>query len=201
MGEERGAGGLSRAGRARLPLIAAGVLLASCLLAWLAPAMAQQVPSRFSLVTQDGRPLDESALRGRPYVLFFGFTSCPEVCPTALYELSQVLAELGPEADRLKVLFVTVDPARDTPDQLASYLGAFDPRITGLHGSEEATAAAAAAFKATYRRVPQPDGSYTMEHTAVLFLVDGEGRIADAIDYRAPHAAQLARLRRLLGTS
>ncbi|MCB4769802.1 SCO family protein [Ancylobacter sp. Lp-2] len=162
---------------------------------------ASDAPSRFSLTAPDGRRLDESALRGRPYVLFFGFTSCPEVCPTALYELSQVLAELGPEAERLKVLFVTVDPARDTPEQLATYLSAFDPRIVGLHGSEAETAAAAAAFKATYRRIPQPDGTYSMEHTAVLFLVDGEGRIADAIDYRAPHEAQLARLRRLIGTS
>lgn len=171
------------------------------LLAWVAPAAAQEAPSRFTLTAQDGTRLDEGTLRGRPYVLFFGFTSCPEVCPTALYELSQVLAELGPQADRLRVLFVTVDPARDTPAQLASYLGAFDPRITGLSGSEQETAAAAGAYKATYRRVPQPDGSYTMEHTAVLFLVDAQGRIADAIDYRAPHEAQLARLRRLLGTS
>ncbi|GAB4064560.1 SCO family protein [Ancylobacter sonchi] len=188
--------------RALLPgLVALLFGLVAGLFAVVPPGEASEVSSRFSLTAQDGRRLDESALRGRPYVLFFGFTSCPEVCPTALYELSQVLAELGPEAERLKVLFVTVDPARDTPEQLTTYLSAFDPRITGLYGSEAETAAAAAAFKATYRRVPQPDGTYTMEHTAVLFLVDGEGHIADAIDYRAPHEAQLARLRRLIGTS
>ncbi|MDR6951330.1 protein SCO1/2 [Ancylobacter sp. 3268] len=183
------------------PLVAGFLALCLALSAFASPGAAQETPSRFTLATHDGKYLDESALRGRPYVLFFGFTSCPEVCPTALYELSQVLAELGPEADRLKVLFVTVDPARDTPDQLAAYLGAFDPRITGLYGSEAETTAAAASFKATYRRVPQPDGNYSMEHTAVLFLVDAQGRIADAIDYRAPLEAQLARLRRLLGTS
>ncbi|GLK83905.1 SCO family protein [Ancylobacter defluvii] len=201
MGDECRAGGLSGAGRAGLSLIKALLPLLALFLALASPGEAQEAPSRFTLTTHDGKRLDESALRGRPYVLFFGFTSCPEVCPTALYELSQVLAELGPEADRLRVLFVTVDPARDNPEQLAAYLGAFDPRITGLHGSEAETTAAAASFKATYRRVPQPDGGYTMEHTAVLFLVDAQGRIADAIDYRAPHEAQLARLRRLLGTS
>ncbi len=155
-------------------------------------------PERFVLTTHDGRPLSDADLRGRPYALFFGFTHCPEICPTALFELTQVLGELGPAADRLGVFFVTVDPERDTPEQLALYLSSFDPRIVGLHGSAEATARAAGAFKATYRRIPTEGSDYTMEHTALIFLVDREGRYFDRIDYRAPHEEQVARFRRLL---
>ncbi|MFT0861352.1 SCO family protein [Ancylobacter sp. G4_0304] len=173
--------------------------LATLALATLLPrrATAQEAPEQFVLTTHDGRRLSDRDLRGAPYALFFGFTNCPEICPTALFELSQVLGELGPEADRLRVFFVTVDPERDTPEQLATYISSFDPRIVALRGTPEETAKAAAAFKATYRRVPGESG-YTMEHTALVFLVDREGRYFDRIDYRAPHAEQLARFRRLL---
>jgi len=152
---------------------------------------------RFSLVTHTGRRVSDLDLRGRPYALFFGFTHCPEICPTALFELSQVLGELGSEADELKVFFVTVDPERDTRDLIATYLSSFDPRIVGLRGSPDETARAAGAFKATYRKV-ETEGSYTMEHTALVFLIDADGRYFDRIDYRAPHEEQVARFRRLL---
>ena len=174
----------------------AGLALAG-LFPQIAAAQAADRPERFALTTHDGRPMRDGDLRGEPYALFFGFTNCPEICPTALFELSQLLGQLGPGADRLKVLFVTVDPARDTPEQLTTYLSSFDPRIVALRGSEEETAQAAGAFKATYRRIPS-EGGYTMEHTALIFLVDRQGRYFDRIDYRAPHEEQLARFRRLI---
>ena len=178
--------------RTALAALALAALVACGSTAW-----TTENPERFSLTTHDGRRLTDTELRGEPYALFFGFTNCPEICPTALFELTQVLGELGPAADKLKVFFVTVDPERDTPEQLTTYLSSFDPRIVALRGSEDETARAAGAFKATYRRIPGNDG-YTMEHTALVFLVDRQGRYFDRIDYRAPHAEQVERFRRLI---
>lgn len=177
-----------------MPLIA--VLLALLLL--LAPARAQDVGEGFSLPATDGRRIDPQALAGRPYLLFFGFTNCPEVCPTALAELALRLDELGDEATRLNVIFVTVDPARDTLAHLAEYLGWFHPRILGLSGSAAETEAAARAFRATYRQVPVAGGDYTMDHTAAIYLMDGHGQLFDRIDYRAAPEVQRAAIRRLL---
>ena len=179
-----------------LLLLAAGLSLPST------RAHATTVPEAggFSLTDQTGRRVTGADLKGRPYALFFGFTHCPDVCPTALYELSLVLGKLGPGADALDVLFVTVDPDRDTQEQLATYLGSFDPRIRGLRGTAEQTAAAARAFKATYRRVPLEDGDYTMDHTAVIYLVDREGRLFETVDYRDDIDRQVAAFRRLLAT-
>jgi len=189
-------GSTKAAGRAARGLL----ILLIAVAAWLAPqaAFAQQINGHFTLTTHEGRRLSDADLRGRPYAVFFGFTHCPEVCPTALYELSLVLGELGPDADRVKVLFVTVDPARDTQEQLATFVGAFDPRIVALRGTEEETIAAARAFKATYRRVPQDNGDYTMDHTALVFLMDRNGAFFDKVDYREDHATQVAKFRRLI---
>ncbi len=161
-------------------------------------AFAQQIGGPFTLTTHEGRRLSDADLKGHPYAVFFGFTHCPEVCPTALYELSLVLGELGPDADRVKVLFVTVDPTRDTQEQLAAFVGAFDPRIVALRGTEEETTAVARAFKVTYRRVPQENGDYSMDHTALVFLMDKRGAFFDKLDYREDHATQVAKFRRLI---
>lgn len=167
----------------------------------LSPAAAQEIGEHFSLPATDGRRIGPSELAGRPYLLFFGFTHCPDICPTALAEIASRIDELGPDADPLQVVFVTVDPTRDTPEVLGEYLAWFDPRIIGLSGSEEETAATARAFRATYRKVPQGDGAYTMDHTAALYLMDADGVFFDRIDYRAAPEAQLAALRRLLDTA
>ncbi|WP_245443790.1 SCO family protein [Mesorhizobium sp. DCY119] len=163
-----------------------------------ASTTAYDIGGRFSLTTQHGTQLSDADLKGKPYIVFFGFTHCPEVCPTTLFELTGALAALGPDADLLTPLFVTVDPERDTQEYLASYLGAFDSRIIGLSGSAEETAAIARSFKATYRKVPLGGDDYTMDHTAIIYLIDREGQFFDKIDYREDFAVQIEKLRRLV---
>lgn len=164
------------------------------------PALPQEIGEGFSLTATDGRRIGPEDLRGRPYLLFFGFTHCPEICPMALSEISLRLEDLGADADRLVPIFVTVDPARDTPDDLRDYLEWFDPRILGLWGTEQETRAAARAFRATYRKVPLEGGDYTMDHTAAIWLMDAEGGFFGHIDYRDDPAAQLDALRALLAS-
>lgn len=113
---------------------------------------------------------------GKVTVAFFGFTQCPDVCPTALAELSQVMQKLGPDADRVQVLLISVDPERDTPEILKQYVTTFDPRFLGLTGTPDQVKKTAASFKAYYAKVPTENGAnYTMDHTAAFYLFDGEG--------------------------
>jgi protein SCO1/2 len=116
--------------------------------------------------------------KGKAVVVFFGFTHCPDVCPTTLAELATVMKELGPLADKVQVLFITVDPERDTPELLAKYVPAFDPRFLGLAGSVAETEQVAKQFKAFYQKVPgKTSGSYTVDHTAGSYIFDPQGRI------------------------
>lgn len=160
-------------------------------------AAAAAVGGPFRLATDDGRPVTDADLLGRPTVIFFGFTFCPEVCPTTLAELSSALAALGPEADRLNVVFVSVDPERDTPEILRDYLSAFDPRIRGLTGTPEEIASAARAYAVFYRKVPLEGGDYTMDHTASMFLMDAEGRFVGTISFGEDPKVAFAKLKRL----
>jgi protein SCO1 len=152
----------------------------------------------FSLVNHRGERVTQDTFKGKPTAYFFGFTHCPEVCPTTLFEMSQNLKALGPEADRLNVVFVTVDPERDTPDLLKTYLESFDPRIVALTGTPEEMAAAAKAYHVSYRKVPTEGGSYTMDHTASVILTDANGGFLSLIDYHEDEATTLAKLRRAL---
>ncbi|OWJ56737.1 SCO family protein [Inquilinus limosus] len=152
----------------------------------------------FRLTDQTGATLTDAELKGRPFAVFFGFTHCPEICPTTLWEMSQALAALGPDGDRLRVLFVTVDPERDRPEMLQQYLQSFDPRITGLTGTPEEIAAVAKSYRVYWRKVPTTDGDYTMDHSAMVYLMDAEGRFRDIIAYGTPEPERLAALRRLL---
>ena len=159
---------------------------------------AYEIGGTFELTTQHGTRFTEADIKGKPYLVFFGFTHCPEVCPTTLFELTGILTELGPDADKLVPIFITVDPERDTQEYLSSYLGAFDRRIVGLRGSSEETAAVARLFRATYKKVPLEGGDYTMDHTAIIYLMDRQGRFFDRIEYLEDHASQVEKLRRLL---
>ncbi|MGF9567229.1 SCO family protein [Neorhizobium sp. BT27B] len=152
----------------------------------------------FTLKAQDGRTFTEKDLAGRPYALFFGFTHCPEVCPTTLGEISVSLSELGTVAEDFRVVFVTVDPERDTPERLKEYLGWFDERIVGLSGTVEEVAVMARAFKATYRKVPTSGGNYTMDHTALIFLMDRHGRFFDKVAYGEHQESQFRKIRDLI---
>jgi len=151
----------------------------------------------FTLQTVDGKPFGSADLAGKPYLAFLGFTHCPDVCPTALFELSALLKEIGPAADRITPLFISIDPERDTAELLKLYMTSFDPRIIALRGDAAQTKAAAAAFSAFYRKVATVSDSYTMEHTAGLFLIRADGRLQGMLDMHEPRAAQLQKLKRL----
>lgn len=133
-----------------------------------------------------------------PVMVFFGFTWCPDVCPTTLMDIEGWLVDLGPEADRLIVALITVDPERDTPDVLADYIGNFDPRILALTGSASEIAKAADAFRVRYEKIPREDGDYTMNHTAGVFLFRRGGRLAGIIDFHEDRRFALPKIRRAM---
>lgn len=134
--------------------------------------------SNFSLPDHTGRMRTLEDFRGKAVVVFFGFTHCPDVCPTTMAEMAAVMQQLGPMSDRVQVLFVTVDPERDTPEILSQYVPAFDPRFIGLTGDLEQTEKVVKEFKAFYQKVPGKEpGSYTVDHTAGSYVFDPEGRI------------------------
>jgi protein SCO1/2 len=152
----------------------------------------------FELIDHTGKPFSSATLAGQPYAIFFGFTQCPDVCPTTLLQMSHHLATLGPKADRLKVLLVTVDPQRDTPALLRQYLASFDSRIIGLTGTETQIAATAKAWNAFYDKLPELDGSYTIVHSAYVYLMDRNNKIVATLGFNQPEAEQIAKLQKLL---
>ena len=139
----------------------------------------------FSLVDQNGRTVTEAAFRGAPYLVFFGYTHCPDVCPTTLSDLSQMLAKLGPNT-KAQAVFITVDPERDTPGVLKDYLSAFDPRITALTGSPDTVTAAEKAFRVYARKVPIEGSDYSMDHTSIVYLMDKAGQFVNAFNLEQP---------------
>lgn len=165
------------------------------------PSEAQKIGSSggsFDLIDQNGRSFSSTSLVGRPYAIFFGFTHCPDVCPTTLVEMGNHLSALGPDADRLRVVFVTVDAARDTPEHLRTYLASFDTRIIGLTGSEAQIAEAAKGWNAHYNKFTESDGSITIVHSAHVYLMDADNRLAATLNFQEPEAEQLAKLKALL---
>ena len=148
----------------------------------------------WTLTDHQGRLVRPSDWAGRPVMVFFGFTWCPDVCPTTLSDISLWLEELGADADRLIVALISVDPERDTPDVLFDYLSNFDPRIMGLTGLAGEVAQAAADFRATYRRVDKEGGDYTMEHTALVYLMDARNGFVGAVNLNRPAAETAAEL-------
>lgn len=148
----------------------------------------------FELVNQDGQPLGADYFKGRWTLVFFGFTSCPDICPTTLASLAQVIHQLDdlPPAQRPRVLLITVDPERDDPARLAAYVHFYDPAFSGATGSAAAVATAAAAFGVPYAKISLPEGGYTMDHGSGIFIVGPTGGIAAYSS--APHdAATIAR--------
>jgi protein SCO1/2 len=152
----------------------------------------------FTLRTADGETVTDANLKGKPHLVFFGFTHCPEICPTTIFEMSGWMEKLGPQADSIGVYFITVDPARDTPELLKNYFSPFDKRIVPLTGSEEEIAQAAKVFRAFYKKVPTGDGEYTMDHTASVYLLHGDGSFSGTISYGEDPDTALAKLRRLV---
>jgi len=157
-----------------------------------------QMGGPFQLVDQNGRPVSDRDLLGKPTVMFFGFTYCPDVCPTTLADMTVWLKALGPDADKLNVVYVTIDPERDTPARLKSYLTAFDPRIRGLTGTPKAVAQAAHDYNVYYQKVALQGGEYTMDHSTLIYLMDASGHTAELVQYGTPNDQVVASLKRLL---
>jgi len=134
------------------------------------------IGGHFQLTDQNGRTVTEEDMKGHPFLVFFGFTHCPDVCPTSLFEISEVLRKLGADADRVGALFITVDPERDTPDMMKDYLASFDPRLRGLTGDPAAVAQALKSYRVYSKKIPLDGGDYTMDHSANVYLMDKEGR-------------------------
>lgn len=151
----------------------------------------------FALRDPDGRTRTLADDRGKAVLIFFGFTQCPDICPTALSRAADVMQRLGPDAQRLQVLFVTIDPERDTPALLREYTRAFHPSFVGLHGDEATTAATAEQFKVFYRKVPT-GSSYTMDHSAISYVFDPQGRLRLAVKHEQPAASLASDIGKLL---
>jgi len=188
---------VSAAALAGLVLCFSLVLLAGGLMS---PAVAPQtaaIGGPFRLTNQNGTTVTEQDLKGAPFLVFFGFTHCPEVCPTTLFEISEIFRKLGPDADRARAVFVTIDPERDTPGALKDYLSSFDPHMVGLTGDAAEIAAVAKAYRVYYKKVPL-EQDYTMDHTTIVYLMDKEGRFVSPFSLKRTADAAAADLRRYL---
>ena len=161
------------------------------------------IKTGFDLVDHEGQRRSADEFRGQWMLVFFGYTFCPDICPTTLATVSAVLDELGPAAETLQPLFITVDPARDTSQVLADYVQAFHPQIVGLTGSDEEIARAAANYRVYYARVEQEDmpGGYVMDHSAFIYLVDPDGRFVKPFSHQGSVDEIAAALRGFLGAS
>jgi protein SCO1/2 len=154
----------------------------------------------FALTDHTGKPRTLADYKGKLVVVFFGYTQCPDVCPTTMAEMASVMQKLGPQADQVQVAFITLDPERDTQQLLASYVPAFDKRFVGLYGSPEQTAKVAKEFKVFYAKVPgSAPGSYTIDHTAGSYVFDRDGKLRLFIRHGGGADPIVHDLRQLLG--
>lgn len=152
----------------------------------------------FSLVNGNNEPVSDATFKGKPTVMFFGFTFCPDVCPTTLSDLQGWIEQLGPDAEKLNYAFVTVDPERDTPQVMKDYVAAFDPRVQALSGTREQIDAMIKAYRVYAKKVPLDAGGYTMDHTAAIYLMDKNNRFVGTIAYEENPETALAKLRRMI---
>lgn len=152
----------------------------------------------FHLIDQNGKPFSDQDMKGKPYLVFFGYTHCPDICPTTLFELSQLYRKLGPEANGLGAVFITVDPARDTQAVLKEYLASFDPHLRGLTGNQKAIDQAIRDYRVYAKKVPLPGGDYSMDHTAIVYLMDKDGNFVAPFNMQRATAAEAADLQKYL---
>jgi protein SCO1/2 len=144
----------------------------------------------FQLTDQTGQTITEKNMQGRPTLIFFGFTHCPDVCPTTLFEISEVLKAMGKDADHVNAYYISVDPERDTTATMKEYLSSFDPRLKGLTGNPEQIAKVLSEYRVYARKVPLKDGDYTMDHTALTYLMDRDGKFVSPFNLnRTPEQA------------
>jgi protein SCO1 len=160
--------------------------------------LASAIGGPFHLIDQNGKPVSDTDLKGKWQLLFFGYTHCPDTCPTALNEISLALDRLGKKRDEVEIVFITVDPERDTPQVLKSYVESFDAPIIALTGNPDQVAQAAKAYRVYYAKHPRPDGGYDMDHSAVIYIMDPQGRFTATFTPDATADAMAERLQKLL---
>lgn len=196
--------GLKRAGL--ILLIGGGFLLAALGIGWVQSQRSVQVVAEsspvpiggaFTLTDENGQTVTDQTYRGKWLLVFFGFTHCPDVCPTALNDISVTFDQLGPLADKVQALFITVDPERDTAQSLLEYTGSFHPNIIGLTGTPEQIAAAAKAYRVYYKKVPT-DSDYTMDHSAITYVMNPDGKYAAHFSHQTGPDRMIEKLRALV---
>ncbi len=197
----------TRRGLARGLLICVGLIVAGAI-GWIvyrptvpvdpAASYAAAVGGPFTLTSTDGRPFGSDQLRGKPFAIFFGFTHCPDVCPTTLSRMARLRSQLGADGERFNIVFVSVDPESDTPEQIGRYLTLFDTPMVGLTGTPQQLDAVKRAYAVYAQRVPLDGGGYTMDHTASVFLMGRSGEFVTTLDAHEDEATSLAKLRRLV---
>jgi protein SCO1/2 len=160
-------------------------------------APAQLVDAHFSLTRLDGQNVTDADYRGKWLLVYFGYTFCPDVCPTTLSEVSSALDELGPRADRFQPIFITLDPARDSAKVMSDYLKAFSPRFVGLRGNGTATAQTAENFHVYYQLRGLGNGQYTVDHSSYVYVVDPKGNFVELLSPDVPGHSMAAALRKL----
>lgn len=166
------------------------------------PPALSVVGGPFRLESSKGGVVDSQALKGKPFLVFFGFTQCPSVCPTTLADLGTLLDEFAAKGDDIpggdiRAYYITVDPERDTPAVMRAYMASFSERITGLTGTPQAIEEVTRAYRASVKKVPLPGGDYTLEHTLMVYMMDRNGGFVGPIDLNAGHALALKQLRKL----
>ena len=152
----------------------------------------------FQLTDQTGQTVTDKSMQGRPSLIFFGFTHCPDVCPTTLFEISEVLRAMGKDADRVNAYFISVDPERDSTAAMKDYLSSFDPHLKGLTGAPAEVAKVATEYRVYAKKVPLKDGDYTMDHTALVYLMDRDGKFVAPFNLKRTPEEAAADLKRYL---
>ena len=163
-----------------------------------AAGYADTVGGPFTLTASDGSTVTDQTLAGKPFAIFFGFTRCPDVCPTTLARLAQLRERMGEDGDGFEIVFVSVDPDFDTPEDIGRYVALFDTPILGLTGTKEQIDAIVSAYHAFYEKVPTEGGGYTVDHTASVFLMNREGKLQSIIDHHESAETSLEKLERLV---
>ena len=208
MTDEQGAGRPLRRLRLALWIFVGIVAAGGVILAVVSPSKgARDAPSisagagiggPFTLTAADGSVLTDQRLKGRPFAIFFGFTRCPDVCPTSLARMAKLRKQLGADGDKFNIVFVSVDPGHDTPADIGSYVGLFGTPIVGATGTADQLARIEQEHGVYVRKVPIEGGDYTIDHTAAIFLMDRDGRFVTTIDYHENDRTALKKLRRIV---
>ena len=192
----------SRAFSIRIAATMAAVAVLAVAAVWLASSPrgsnASLIGGPFALQDGDGKTITEQSMFGRPFLVYFGYTHCPDVCPTSLFEISEVLRAMGKDADRVNAYYISVDPERDTSAAMKDYLSSFDSHLRGLTGNADAVAKVLSAYRVYAKKVPTDNGDYSMDHTALVYLMDKQGRFVAPFKLNRKPEDAAADLRRYL---